>query len=146
MKKLLCIVAVMGVFLAGCTNCTWDQLAASSPFATAPKKAPAETVAVQEQKTTAEQAPDAVTAESAETAALQEQKAAAEKLKETIMRGESVSVADNQSVVDAFGSPYAKYRLETGDMEIWFYNNFYLSFDRNVVSLKDYEVTIPAAN
>jgi glucose/arabinose dehydrogenase len=146
MKKLLCIVAVMGIFLAGCTNCTWDQLAASSPFAVAPKKAPAETAALQEQKAEAGQESGAVTAESAEAAALQEQKAAAEKLKESLTNGEAVSISDNQSVVAALGSPYAKYRLETGEMEIWFYDNFYLVFDRNIVSLKDYEVTIPAVN
>ena len=129
MNKILFTAAVLGILLAGCETCLT-------------KKEPV--------KTSAEEAVATVqpaeTEETAEAVALREQKAAAEKLKESLTKGESVSVADNRLLVDAFGAPYAKYRLETGDMEIWFYDNFYLVFDRNIVSLKDYEVTIPASN
>jgi len=120
---------MLGILLAGCKTCFT-------------KKEPVKTSAEE----TAATVQPAETEETAEEAAIREQKAAAEKLKESLTKGEAVSVSDNRLLVDSFGAPYAKYRLETGDMEIWFYDNFYLAFDRNVVSLKDYEVTIPASN
>ncbi|MBN1445432.1 MAG: hypothetical protein JW957_04935 [Candidatus Omnitrophica bacterium] len=129
MNRLLFTAAVLGILLAGCETCVTTK---------EPVKTSAESAAATVQPAEIE--------ETAEDAAIREQKAAAEKIKDSLTKGEAVSVADNQPVVDAFGSPYAKYRMETGDIEIWFYDDFYLVFDKDAVSMKDYELTIPAVN
>ncbi|GEM_PF-2808486 len=83
------------------------------------------------------------TTEESITQAQQEQSEAVEVMKKTLTEGIPSSAANRTSITDVLGSPRAKYSPDTGDMEIWFYRDFYLVFDRELVSLKDYEVTIP---
>ena len=54
-----------------------------------------------------------------------------DELKESILKGEIPVGLDKKEVENILGKDYQIYESDTGMMEIWFYENYYVSFDKN---------------
>lgn len=63
-----------------------------------------------------------------------------EEWKEIILKGEIPKGMDKEEVEKLLGKPYEIYKSETGMMEIWFYELWYVGFDKDgkVIKFKKY--------
>jgi len=112
MKKTLLAVAVISILLAGCETCPSKKAEGNKNIAT-------------EEQTTG--------------ATVKEYKETPENVKEMLLQGSYPFIVDKEFITSIFGSPYAKYRLETGNMEIWFYEKFYVVIDKGEAFLRIYD-------
>jgi len=54
-----------------------------------------------------------------------------EKEKETILKGKIPSGIEKEKVEKILGSPYGKYVSDSKMMEVWFYDDFFVGFDKD---------------
>lgn len=54
-----------------------------------------------------------------------------EKEKETILKGKIPSGIEKEKVKKILGSPYGKYVPDSKMMEVWFYDDFFVGFDKD---------------
>ena len=54
-----------------------------------------------------------------------------EKEKETILKGKIPSGIEKEKVEKILGSPYGKYVPDNKMMEVWFYDDFFVGFDKD---------------
>jgi hypothetical protein len=54
-----------------------------------------------------------------------------DELKESILKGEIPVGLDKKEIENILGKDYQIYESDTGMMEIWFYENYYVGFDKN---------------
>ncbi len=59
-----------------------------------------------------------------------ESKNLSEDVKEAILHGKIFAGMKRKLIYDLFGKPESKFISETGLMEIWFYKDFYVGFDK----------------
>ncbi len=64
-----------------------------------------------------------------------------EEWKEIILKGEIPIGMEKEEVEKILGKEYQIYESETGMMEIWFFENYYVGFDKNgkVIKFKIFE-------
>ena len=71
---------------------------------------------------------------------VQEHQELQEDIKQSILQGEIIPGMEKKTIKDLLDEPLEKYESETGIMEVWYYEKFYIGFDKKgkVVKFGEY--------